>query len=44
MPNNILPQGDDQPWKKEVDRLLEQVIIPALTRIENLLKANDTNG
>lgn len=38
MPNNILPQGDDQAWKKEVDRVLEQVILPALTRLENLIK------
>jgi hypothetical protein len=22
MPNNVLPEGDDQRWKKEVDRVL----------------------
>ena len=40
MPNNILPEGDDQKWKKEVDRVLEQVIIPALERIQNLIRSN----
>lgn len=40
MPNNIPITGDDQVWKKEVDRLLEQVIIPALARIEDLVRAN----
>lgn len=40
MPNSILPEGDDQKWKKEVDRVLEQVILPALARIEDLVRAN----
>jgi hypothetical protein len=25
MPNNILPEGDDQKWKKEVDRELDRL-------------------
>ncbi len=25
MPNNILPSGDDQEWKKEVDRVIAQL-------------------
>lgn len=25
MPNGVLPAGDDQPWKKEVDRVLEEI-------------------
>jgi hypothetical protein len=25
MPNNILPEGDDQKWKKEVDREFDRL-------------------
>ncbi len=25
MPSNILPEGDDQKWKKEVDRVLAEL-------------------
>lgn len=41
MPNNYLPvgSGEDLKWKQEVDRLLEQVVLPALKRIEELMKA-----
>ena len=25
MPNNVLPEGDDQRWKKEVDRVIAEM-------------------
>jgi uncharacterized protein (DUF305 family) len=39
MPNNILPQGDDQAWKKEVDRVIEQQQ-REIERLRDLVKAN----
>jgi hypothetical protein len=39
VPNNVLPEGDDLRWKKEVDRMLEQQILPALARLEEMIKA-----
>ncbi len=40
MPNSIIPLGDDQEWKKEVDKVLEREIRPALARLEELIRAN----
>jgi hypothetical protein len=39
MPNNVQPEGDDLRWKKEVDRIIEQRILPELKRLEELIKA-----
>lgn len=40
MPNNIIPQGDDQEWKLAVDRLLEKLEAD-IERIRELLKASN---
>lgn len=40
MPNNIQPTGDDLRWKTEVDRIIEQKIMPELKRLEELIKAS----
>lgn len=39
MPYNKLPQGDDQDWKKAVDRELE-ALRRELEQIRDLVKAN----
>jgi len=40
MPSNILPQGDDIRWKKEVDRMLDDIERKIRT-LEALVKANN---
>ncbi len=40
MPSNILPQGDDIRWKKEVDRMLDD-IERKIRALESLVKANN---
>lgn len=40
MPNNILPQGDDIRWKKEVDRVIGD-LVRKIQALEALVKANN---
>lgn len=39
MPNSILPEGDDQKWKKEVDREI-MALRRELESLRDLVKAN----
>ena len=39
MPNNILPQGDDLKWKKEVDIVIEK-LEARIQALSDQLKAN----
>ena len=40
MPSNILPQGDDIRWKKEVDRVIDE-LVRKIRMLEALVKANN---
>jgi hypothetical protein len=40
VPNNILPEGDDQKWKKEVDREIAR-LNREIERLQNMIKAKN---